>query len=85
MTLKKIRNEIDIVDKKIVELLSKRVILSLKAKSAKQKLGVPIEDKDRESEIMTRVNLLAKQTRVSQNYIAYIYKKILGYSLKIQK
>jgi shikimate dehydrogenase len=63
MTLEQIRNEINKIDEKIVELLKKRFSLALRTKKWKKKF----RDKKRESEILQKIK---------SPYLRDVYKSI---------
>jgi shikimate dehydrogenase len=72
MNLKKLRNQLDKLDDKIIPLLEKRLALAKETKKHKKK----IHDKNREEEILTKIK---------SKYIQEIYKAIFKSSKKIQK
>jgi chorismate mutase len=72
MSLSKFRKQIDKIDKKLVSLLEKRLLLAKELKKEKKK----ITDKKREKEILEKIN---------SKYIQDIYKYIFKISKKFQK
>ena len=53
-TLEEIRAKIDDVDERMAELFAERIALARKAAEVKRANGLPIEDKQREKEILER-------------------------------
>lgn len=53
-TLERIRAEIDRVDAKLLRLLQRRAELALQAKREKERLGLSVEDPEREKEVIAR-------------------------------
>ena len=53
-TLEEIRAKIDDVDERMAELFAQRMALARKAAEVKRANGLPIEDKQREKEILER-------------------------------
>ncbi len=80
--LKKIRNQIDRIDNKIIDLLEKRLSLALKTSAFKTNP----KDKKREREIITRlINRRKKRNYIRPLLIKQIYSLIFRESLKLQK
>jgi chorismate mutase len=74
--LQKLRNKITKIDNKIKSQLSKREDLVKKVGKMKKKLGINIEDLEREADVLTGLG---------EEYIGKIYKKIIEESKNIQK
>ena len=80
MKLEELRDKIDKIDEDIIKLLIERFevveqIMSLKSE---------IEDKNRENEILTKLNSLTNKTK-NQEFFTKIYRFIFEESKKIQK
>ena len=80
MKLEKLRDKIDNIDEDIIKLLIERFevveqIMSLKSE---------IEDKNRENEILTKLDSLTDKTK-NQEFFTKIYKFIFEESKNIQK
>jgi chorismate mutase len=58
--VKRIRQQIDRVDRRLFALLARRVRLSLRAKDAKAAVGLPLRDGERESAILARARAYAR-------------------------
>lgn len=81
MSLDKIRIKIDKTDKKIVQLLNKRMNLSLKVAEIKSKENIPVMNEEREEQILKTVKSAdAEYGDCVQN----IYKTILDESRRLQ-
>lgn len=74
-TLKILRRKIDKIDEKIIKLLQKRAKAIKKIRQIKAKLGLRVVDKERENEILEKLEGI---------YEKEIFKKILAQSRKIQ-
>ena len=83
MSIKDYRKEISSIDKKIIELLDKRMGLALKIGDIKDKKGLPIIDKTREKEIYDSLSKIQLDNLENDNLIK-IYKKIIDISSSIQ-
>ncbi|MGC8867061.1 MAG: chorismate mutase [Elusimicrobiales bacterium] len=80
--IKKLRKEIDIIDKKIIMLLDERFEIVKRIGVIKKRLKLPITDKKREKEILTKVN------KISFNYskqITKLYTHIIKLSKGIER
>ncbi len=81
MSLEKIRDDIDKLDRKLVELLRARMDLAIKSKKYKKE----IEDLDRERQVLKNLKLLAQKYNLDSNYIMSIYQLIFEEGKKQQK
>ena len=80
--IRELRDEIDSLDDKIVELLEKRSLISKNIGEIKQSTGKEVLDSQREKEIIYRLALKAKiLNKVS---LHLIFKNIFKISRKIQ-
>jgi len=76
--LANIRGEIDEVDRRIVDLLAKRFKLVSRIPAIKERLGIPTQDVERESSILSRVGEYAEENGLSSRFARNIYQAILG-------
>ena len=80
--IRELRDEIDSLDDKIVELLEKRSLISKNIGEIKQSTGKEVLDSQREKEIIDRLSLKTKiLNKVS---LHLIFKNIFKISRKIQ-
>ena len=80
----RLRNKIDRIDIKIVELLNKRATYSLKIGNEKHRCGIEVEQPLRESEIIN--NIINHNTGpIDTKDLLELYVKILESSKTIQK
>ena len=85
MDLKKIREETDILDKELIEIISKRFKLSKKAAEFKIKNHLPVEDKKREEEIIKdRYNKLKSNGFDDLDFTSSLFNLIMKKSKDIQ-
>ncbi|MDQ7822196.1 MAG: prephenate dehydratase [Candidatus Eremiobacteraeota bacterium] len=80
MDLAKVREKIDLIDKKLINLLEERMELSLRA----QKLKQEVEDRNREEEVMHHV---AERSGglVYPSFTRRLFELIIGESKRLQK
>ena len=76
MPVEQLREKIDGVDDRIVELVEKRVELAKKIGQVKRKKGLPLHDPEREEELLGR---LTGKTRLSKDFIRKLYREIVTY------
>ncbi len=77
MSLEDLRKKIDEVDNKVVKLLAERMRIVEQVGTEKKKLGLPIEDKEREKVVLGKVKSTAQSENISQEGIESIYKQIV--------
>ena len=82
--LKKLRDEIDEIDKQIVELIEKRMKASVKVGEVKKENNIPIFDAKRENEVIEKKIELLKNKEFS-NLIITIFNDIMSTSKLLQK
>ena len=80
MNLKKVREQIDIIDSKILKLLNDRMILGILSKRFKTE----IEDIEREKEILDRINSYT-ESLVNTEVYKRIFLEIFSESKRLQK
>ena len=84
MSLKQLRKKIDVIDKKITELLNARAGLSLDIAGLKKKVGGAIYVPEREREVLNRVTRMSKGP-VKPKAMEAIYREIMSASLSLEK
>jgi len=88
MKINRIRRKIDKIDRKIIRLLFKRKELAKKISRIKKKNKMEIIQKDREKEVIGKVNDYNKKygkNKLSPLFINNIFKQIILESRKVQK
>ncbi|MCM8784284.1 MAG: prephenate dehydratase [Candidatus Omnitrophica bacterium] len=84
MELIQLRKKVDMVDKKIVELLNERAELTLKIAKVKRGLKESIYVPDRESEVYNKV-FRANKGPLKNESLSAIYREIMSASLSLEK
>ena len=79
-----LRQQIDDLDEEIISLLIKRMGISKEVGKLKEELDMPVEDKNRENEI---INRLTKQTglNLSEGQLIRIFTAVFKSSKQVQK
>lgn len=78
--IKKLRNEIDVLDNKIMELLETRFLISKQIGEAKKKSNTQVLDSNREETILLKTTKFSHSPQISS-----IYKTIMNESKNIQR
>jgi chorismate mutase/prephenate dehydratase len=84
MDLKALRNEIDKIDQELVKLFEKRLDLVKEVKKYKQEHQLPILDKNREQEVISK-NLEYLNNKDYQEYLEEYMQSIMDIAKKSQK
>ena len=82
--LKLLRNRIDSIDEKLLQLLRERVDASAEVGEIKKQLNIEIIDRQRESEIFKILEKKCKEQDLDFEYIQTIWNIILNKSHDIQ-
>ena len=79
-----LRQQIDAIDEEVIRLLKKRMGISKEVGKLKEKLDIPVEDKNRENEIIDR---LTKQAGInlSEEQLIRIFTAVFKSSKQVQK
>lgn len=83
--LEKYRKEIDKIDKELLTLLAMRLSIVLKIRKYKNLKKLPVEDKEREKEIIQKLKDRGKENNIPSHVIEDIWEIILNQSKKIEK
>jgi prephenate dehydrogenase len=83
--LRQAREHIDALDREIMRLLGQRAQLSERAARAKAKLGAPVLDATRESEILGARRTWANELKLDADAVAEVFRAILTMSRRAQR
>ena len=79
-----LRQQIDMLDEEIIRLLKKRMGISKEVGKLKEKLDIPVEDKNRENEIIERLTQRAGQN-LSEEQLIRIFTAVFKTSKQMQR
>lgn len=85
MVLTRLRKEIDEVDARLLELISKRVSIVKKVGEYKKQVGKPIRDSQREQERIATLTLQGKKFGLNKKIIEKIWKTFFEVSYTIEE
>jgi chorismate mutase len=83
--LAKFRQELDMLDVQLLEILAHRTRLSRKIGMLKKKTNLPIEQKDREQQILAIKQMQAIEYNVNPDLAIKIFQLIIQDSKQIQE
>ena len=81
------RLEINNIDEELLTLLKKRMKLSIKIGKFKKENNIPILNKNRENQVLERINTYNKKDNeiiISENFIDILWTSIMNYSKDLQ-
>lgn len=84
-SLNDLRKKIDLVDKQLLNTLSKRVELVWEIGKLKKDLNLKPLDKKRWEEVLETRLALAKKLNLSEEFVEKLYNLIHEYSLEIER
>ena len=82
--LVRIRDEIERVDRGIVELIARRAALAREVGAVKQALGMPTLDPPREAAVVRRASALAREAGLAEEDVRYVFWHLVGLSRRVQ-
>lgn len=80
-----LRKNIDVIDKKLVELLAKRIEIVKKIGEFKKQNNLQVLDKNRFNNVLERVKKTAIQQGLSLDFVKELYEIIHKYSCEVEK
>lgn len=82
--LARLREEIERVDRTMIELIAKRVGLARAVGAAKRAAGLPTLDPAREAAVVRQVAVLAREAKLVDDDVRQIFWHIIGLSRRAQ-
>lgn len=82
--LKRIRDDIERIDREIIRLIRQRVDLAREVGKTKRQHGLPILDPAREAAIVRRAGELARDAGLAQDDVRYLFWHLIGLSRRAQ-
>ncbi|MBI2143216.1 chorismate mutase [Candidatus Woesearchaeota archaeon] len=83
--LNKLREEIDAIDERIIQLLGKRFSAAREIAKVKKELGIDVLQPGRELEVIGRVRKAAKAAGISEDFAERLFREIMAESRSMQK
>jgi chorismate mutase len=82
--LAEIRQEIERIDRALIELIAERVALAKRIGAVKKAAGLPTLDPPREAAVVRRAGALAREAGLEDEDVRYIFWHLIGLSRRIQ-
>lgn len=82
--LRETRTRIDELDREIVTLLGRRAELSRRAMRAKQRVGMPLHDPEREASLLGSRRAMAERDAIDPESVEDVFRAILRFSRRVQ-
>jgi chorismate mutase len=79
------REEIEAIDKEIINLLARRLELGKRTGTLKRAAGLPILDPTREAAVIRRVTAVARDAGLPPEPIREVFWQIVGMSRRVQE
>ena len=82
--LRRIRDDIENIDRELIRLIRARVDLARQVGIAKREHGLPILDPAREAAIVRRAGELAREAGLADEDVRYLFWHLIGLSRRAQ-
>ena len=82
--LAEIRQEIERIDRALIELIAERVQLARRIGTVKKAAGLPTLDPPREAAVVRRAGALAREAGLEDEDVRYIFWHLIGLSRRTQ-
>ena len=84
--LNDLRNEINVIDSSILDLLQKRMNISIKVGNYKRENNINVLDNNRENNVYQRLYHLNEKAeeKLDEEFIKDLWNQIMNYSKKLQ-
>lgn len=79
-----IRDEIERIDRALIELIAERVRLARRVGTVKRGAGLPTLDPPREAAVVRRAGALAREAGLADEDVRYIFWHLIGLSRRVQ-
>jgi chorismate mutase len=80
----RLREEIEAIDRSLIELIARRVDLAREVGRAKRAAGLPTLDPAREAAVVRRAGQVAREVGIEDEDVRYIFWHLIGLSRRAQ-
>ncbi len=84
-TLDALRNEIDVIDKELLHILGKRMVIVGQIGKLKKEKNIKLRDEERWQNVLMRIKDIATKQNLSEDLVKKIYEEIHKAALTIEK
>src|SRR5439155_22474912 len=82
--LERLRGELDEIDRRLVELIARRLDTVAAVGTAKAHAAAPVRDVERERAVLAAVEAAARQRGVSGDLVRRVFREIIGHAVDRQ-
>ena len=82
--MERLRQEIESIDRQLIELVARRVDLAREVGRAKRTAGLPTLDPAREAAVVRRAGQVAREVGIADEDVRYIFWHLIGLSRRAQ-
>ena len=82
--MEELREEIEAIDRSLIELIARRVDLAREVGRAKRAEGLPTLDPAREAAVVRRAGQVAREVGIEDEDVRYIFWHLIGLSRRAQ-
>jgi len=82
--MERLRQEIESIDRQLIELVARRVDLAREVGRAKRAAGLPTLDPAREAAVVRRAGQVAREVGIADEDVRYIFWHLIGLSRRAQ-
>ena len=82
--MERLRQEIESIDRSLIELIARRVDLAREVGRAKRAAGLPTLDPAREAAVVRRAGQVAREVGIEDEDVRYIFWHLIGLSRRAQ-
>ena len=82
--MERLREEIEAIDRSLIELIARRVDLAREVGRAKRAAGLPTLDPAREAAVVRRAGQLAREVGIADEDVRYIFWHLIGLARRAQ-
>ena len=79
-----IRDEIEALDRSLIDLVARRVALARRVGAVKRRASLPILDPPREAAVVRRAGSLAREAGIDDDEVRYLFWHLIGLSRRAQ-
>lgn len=83
--IKRIREQIDLIDARLMELVQQRLLLAKEIGQIKLDLGLPVEDLTREAELIAKDRALAEAKNIPADLIEDLLRRLIRESHRVEQ
>lgn len=84
LNLNQLRDEVDAIDKALVQLITARAALAVRMGEVKEHRSLPLRDVERESQVIQKIKSLNQPATIDNADLEVIFRAIMQACLRVQ-